>query len=688
MKRIYHCICALSFVFAIQYAKGRAQYYAEDFSTDGAAQGWRFDPPSKQYDNHARKQIVNGVLEFWNDGGSCVEFIPNPKPEKGNYKNDNFHLLPPLAYSDYAFNFKMQVVKLPKENYAGIGVNAVGYGNMLMGIQGDGTPVIAAGNFPDAVKAPIIARGVNKITNPTEWHSYSIHVRDNGVTLLIDGVKQVQYPSIRISNGAFVLRIEDLARKSGKVRFDDLEIKPLATPTYKLPDAELTNVVPTIFYEENFENNDRNWYNASEDEWAIRYIKNGKFYFECKAYKMPNGGTSWCYAPKLILPKDNFVIECKTLWVKNMNNNGYFHAYGFMVGFYTIELYGNSESRLLYWDGKKNNVIVDYHHGTKDLYTRGPGNVDVKMIFKGGNIYLYGNEKLMLTGSLKLKEDNLRLFVAHSEVVEFDELKVRTLTPEEYKKIEADRTLTAKDCSGPNPTFHELSYKLGSLTDAEIEKLKPEEQLVDHVYKQGVCMHVNPLWSKYAQGAKDGYFIISANKLDAIRATLPPMGLHYDKAEKISWLSLAIAKNPRTVEATHKIFDTFLMEDVMGFYTKLGKTLSNAMWESLHPSLFTSISFKTTSGLDGSVFIYRSPGPETFIDKDLNHYVFHPSYLIVLVIPQGNEVIQVTVQLQRYVNMPKTTEVKEINKIIVLNDQDEGLWLGYLEHIFKSVYVY
>ncbi|HXH19707.1 MAG TPA: WG repeat-containing protein [Chitinophagales bacterium] len=188
-----------------------------------------------------------------------------------------------------------------------------------------------------------------------------------------------------------------------------------------------THAQDTILFEEHFDDNAKGWL-TGEDQWATRKFKNGKYYMECKAYLLPNSGTAWSTVPGLTIPNDNFSIQCRTEWIKNKNTNGYYHSYGFQVGNYRFEIYGNGDRRLMYWDGEKDNVVVDYTGAKPSLFTKEKGVIDVKIEVQNGNAKMYGNDQLMLEKKIGSTKGQLQLRVSHSEVVTYDDLIVTKTT--------------------------------------------------------------------------------------------------------------------------------------------------------------------------------------------------------------------------------------------------------------------
>lgn len=181
-----------------------------------------------------------------------------------------------------------------------------------------------------------------------------------------------------------------------------------------------------ILFEEHFDNNSKGWL-VGEDQWAKREIRKGKYYMECKSYLLPNSGTSWAVTPGLILPDNNFTIQCNTKWLRNRIDPGYFHSYGLQVGNYRFELFGNGDRRLMFWDGKQDNVVIDYAGANPALFTRGTGIIDITIEIKDGTAKMLGNDQLMFEQKIGSAKGELQLRTTHSEVVEFDDLVVTKL---------------------------------------------------------------------------------------------------------------------------------------------------------------------------------------------------------------------------------------------------------------------
>lgn len=179
----------------------------------------------------------------------------------------------------------------------------------------------------------------------------------------------------------------------------------------------------TILFEERFDNNAKNW-QTGEDEWAIKKIKGGKYYYECKGYLNPNSGTSWSCSPGFSLPPGNVIIECKTKWIKNRNDKGYYNGYGFFVGDYSFQLYGNGDHTIHKWDGTKDVAIVDFSGDNPSLFTGAPGEVNVKIEFLFGRVNFYGNDILLYSGYFSYKGGKFCLVTRHSEIVEFDDIVI------------------------------------------------------------------------------------------------------------------------------------------------------------------------------------------------------------------------------------------------------------------------
>jgi len=326
----------------------------------------------------------------------------------------------------------------------------------------------------------------------------------------------------------------------------------------------------SILLEEHFDNNTKNWL-TGEDQWAIRKVKGGKYYFECKGYLLPNSGTAWACTPGFTLPAGDIIIECKTKWIKNRNNNGYFHGYGFFVGEYSFQIYGNGDRTLHEWDGSKDVTLVDFAGGNSGLFTRGAGVVDLRIEIIGGQAYFYGNDQLLFTKYINYKGGRLCFVTRHSEVVEFDDLIVRRPS---QKAIQ------------PSAQPAGSSLAISGLTDT--------------ITINGVTISVNPSWKK------DEYFLKSA-KLSSLynhKNTLPDGT--FDAME------IYISSKPGTIDDEIAGNMSTLRFSLDNYYSKLpangkGVQIPTDRNQAVKQKLDKVIpqSFTTSEGKKGKMLIYE-----------------------------------------------------------------------------------
>ena len=183
-----------------------------------------------------------------------------------------------------------------------------------------------------------------------------------------------------------------------------------------------------ILVEEHFVENDRGW-NLGEDNNVVRKIENGKMILECKKYQTGKGGGYWIRLPDFKLPANNYSVTFTTHWVKNVKPNDTYNPYGMILGDYYFLAYGDGERRLLKYDtaAKKYETIVDW--GAQSVINkRDNGDNKWEIRYQDGKAAFYANGNMLYKKEVKIPEGtSVKLYIENSEMVEFDDLVVRSL---------------------------------------------------------------------------------------------------------------------------------------------------------------------------------------------------------------------------------------------------------------------
>ena len=181
-----------------------------------------------------------------------------------------------------------------------------------------------------------------------------------------------------------------------------------------------------ILVEEHFVGNSRGW-TVGEDNDFVRTMKDGRLTLECK--KLEKGGGCSIKLPDFKLPAGNYSISFTTRWVKNLKKENTYSPYGIIVGAYYFLAYGDGDRRLLRYNGfdGKYETIVDW--GVQSaIHKRGSEDNKWEIQYKDGKAAYYANGNLLYKKEFNIPEEAaVKLFVDKSEMVEFDDLVVKSL---------------------------------------------------------------------------------------------------------------------------------------------------------------------------------------------------------------------------------------------------------------------